>query len=109
MSRYSIKSIAVGFECPLIDFKDDNQNKELVDKLSSSYSDFFDIYKNDLELLELPNGNYLFLYTLVILVDNNCITRRLLEDELKKLEELISSSITEFLSNKEVKFSRKLD
>lgn len=105
--RYSLKSMSIGFEIPYLDAEDDNGKSELTTSIASRYLGFFDVLKNDLEILELPNSNYLFLFTLVVRIDNNTITRRGLEDEWIKLEDNLSKDLETFLKGRNI-FYRQL-
>ena len=106
--NFSIKTLSVGFECPIVDFKNDDWNTELNNSLIKSDFNFFDILKNDLELLKIQNGNFLLLYTLVVIIDNDIITPQQVEDKWKDLEESTSTSIINYLSKQNIKYFRKL-
>lgn len=100
--RYSLKSMTIGFEIPLLDTTDSKGNEELANSIASRYLGFFDVLKNDLEVLELPNSNYLFLFTLVVRIDNNTVTRRGLEEEWTKLEDNLSKDLETFLKGRNI-------
>jgi uncharacterized protein YbcC (UPF0753/DUF2309 family) len=103
-----LKTLSIGFECPIINFKNENWNEELNSDLIKPHFNFFDILKNDLELLEMPSGNFLLLYTLVVIIDNYMITSKQVDKEWEDLEESISTSIVNYLSKQNVNFFHKL-
>jgi mRNA-degrading endonuclease RelE of RelBE toxin-antitoxin system len=107
--KFSIKTISIGFECPIINLKSESWNEELLNDLIKPQFKFFDILKNDLNLLKLQNGNYLLLYTLVTLIDNDMIIYQHLNEEWKNLEKSISDSISDYLSKQNIKIFRKLN
>ena len=106
--KYAIKNLSIGFECPIFDLKNKNWNDEINTHLINNDFNFFDILKNDLELLEMKNGNYLLLYTLIVLIDNGLVTSRQVNKEWEKLEKSISTSITNYLSKQDIICFRKL-
>lgn len=102
--KYSLKTFSIGFECPIIDLKNDNWSEELNRELIKPDFNFFDILKNELELLKMTNGNYLLLYNLVVIIDRDLIIRQQVDKEWDELEKSISTSITNYLIKQNVNF-----
>lgn len=107
--RYSLKSLAIGFECPILDMSNKEWVSELLLMLNDAYPIYIDILKNELDLLGLPSGNHLLLYNLVAKVDTKSVTRRQLDSDWMKLELDITNAIHVYLSKLKVEFYRKLD
>lgn len=102
----------IGFELPYFDIDNREFSKELSDSIQERYLNCYDVLKNDLEFFELSNSNILIGFTLVVMVDNNSITKRELDLEWKKLYEDLSSYIDDFItktSNSKVKLQRQIN
>lgn len=102
---YSLKSLAIGYEVPSFNL-DNNNNSRLAQNIHELYLSQVDVIKNDLELLELPNTNYLFMFTLVLKIDYGLMSRRDLDAYFKNLESSISKEIEEYLISNNVMFNK---
>jgi hypothetical protein len=98
--KYSLKSIAVGFEIAFFDNEDETGLSELKESLQEAELGYFDVLKKDLEILELPNKNLILLFTLVIRIDNDIITKSDLSIELEKLRQRTSDALSKFLKSR---------
>jgi hypothetical protein len=108
--KHSLKTLTIGFECPVFDLlKDKNLNDELNSNLIDPKFSFFTILKNDLELLKISNNNYVILYTLVVLINNNTIAPQQADEEWNKLGDSILNSIRDYLTKQNIQFFRKLN
>lgn len=102
---YLLKSLAIGYEVPSFNL-DNKNNSRLAQNIHELYLSQVDVIKNDLELLELPNTNYLFMFTLVLKIDYGLMPRRDLETYFKNLESSISKEIEEYLISNNVMFKK---
>ena len=103
-----LKTLTIGFECPVIDLKNEDWNDELNSNLIDPRFSFFTILKNDLELLKIPNGNHLLLYTLIVLINDDTIISQEVDEDWKNLGDSILSSITDYLTKQNIQFFKKL-
>lgn len=102
--KYSLKSITAGFEIAFFDNDDETGLDELKESLQEAELGYFDVLKKDLEIFELPNKNLLLLFTLVIRIDNDVITKNDLEIELERLRQKTSDALSEFLKSRKIVF-----
>ena len=106
--KHSIKTLVIGFECPKIILENKDWNNELNSNLIDPNLCSFTTLKNDLELIEIPNGNHLLLYTLVVLINNDTVVLKEVDEDWEKLKDSVSIVLTDYLTKQNVRFFKKL-
>jgi len=106
MKDKCIKSLSIAYEVSNLDLSKTNGNEDLSRKLTSNYPYWMKVVKVSLEVLELDNLNYLFLYNLVVIVNTSLTTIDDINSSWNNFINIISSSMEEFLAKNEVRYQK---
>jgi hypothetical protein len=104
---YTLKSLIIGYEVP---YFEPIRVSELTNNINELFLPQIDVIRGkgtpQIDLIELPNTNYLFLFHVILKVSENFMTKTDLAEYLDSLQTSISLEMEDYLTSKEIMFNK---
>lgn len=94
-----IKTISIGYEIPS-EFDLYNEHAaQFSENVRSKYLEFYEVLKNELILVELPNSNYLVLFSAILMFTQSSLPKDSINFICNKLNSEIATELKDFLDS----------
>lgn len=102
--KYTLKSIVVGYEVPLLDLNDPIGQDELINDINNSLASTDEVISSSLDTREMPTSNHLFLLQYVFKVPIGLMTADQFNEHFSELRKKFEEAIEKFLKAREILF-----
>lgn len=103
--RYKLRCWSVAFETPFLELEGTEEAMDRMNEgITSSYWDWFEILSVDLKILQLPVGNQMLLFNLVVRIDLEAVNGETMEEEWKGMGDEIIAALRGFVESKDPEY-----